>query len=80
MRLGTGVAVIYDVMRVRLTRKYADRIDGVNLRGCEVGDVLDLTPSDARMLLAERWAVPAPLTSERPRQPQVEDAGLDRAS
>jgi hypothetical protein len=43
-------------MKVRLTRKYADRINGIDLRGREPGDLLDLEPRDARLLLAEEWA------------------------
>jgi hypothetical protein len=43
-------------MRVRLTRKLAERIDGVDLSGRRVGDVLDLDPVEARLLVAETWA------------------------
>ena len=45
-------------VRVRLTRKLADEIDGVDLTGRRVGDVFDLPTSEARLLLAERWALP----------------------
>jgi hypothetical protein len=45
-------------MKVRLTRKLADRIDGVDLRGHEPGDLLELPSSDAGLLVAERWAIP----------------------
>ena len=66
-------------MRVRLTRKYSDQIDGVDLQGCEVGDVLDLSLFEARILLAEGWAVPDPQAATRRLQPpQTED--LPRAS
>jgi hypothetical protein len=44
-------------MRVRLTRKLAAYIDGVDLRGHEVDEVLDLSPEDARLLMAEEWAI-----------------------
>ena len=43
-------------MKVWLTRKHAERIDGVDLRAYAVGDTLDLPPDDARILLAEEWA------------------------
>jgi hypothetical protein len=43
---------------VRLTRKYAEAIDGVDLSGHQVGDLLDLPVRDARMLIAEGWAAP----------------------
>lgn len=45
-------------MKVRLTRKYAERIDGINLKGCGPGDVLDLPPDEARLIIAEEWAIP----------------------
>lgn len=41
---------------VRLTRKYADMIDGVNLKDAKVGDRLDLPRRDAEVLMAEGWA------------------------
>ena len=45
-------------MKVRLTRKHAEQIDGINLSGYEVGDMLDLTPDEARLIIAEEWALP----------------------
>jgi hypothetical protein len=45
-------------MRVRLIKKLAEKIDGVDLSGRSVGDLLNLKPQDARLLIAERWAVP----------------------
>jgi hypothetical protein len=43
-------------MKVRLTRKLADCIDGVDLSDHRVGDVLDLPASESRVLIAEDWA------------------------
>ena len=43
---------------VRLTRKYAEKIDGVDLSKNQVGDLMDLPTRDARMLIAEGWAAP----------------------
>ena len=45
-------------MRVRLIKKLAEIIDGVDLHGLSVGDLLNLHPKDARLLIAEQWAVP----------------------
>jgi len=45
-------------MKVRLTRKFADSIDGIDLQGRNPGDVFELRAEDARLLLAEEWAVP----------------------
>lgn len=44
-------------MRVRLTRKLAERLDGVDLTEYKVGDILNLTTSDAQLLVAEQWAI-----------------------
>lgn len=52
---------------VRLTRKYAEMIDGVNLADANVGDELDLSPRDADVLIAEGWAEPAPRRAPRRR-------------
>ena len=43
---------------VRLIRKYAEMIDGVDLGDATVGDRLELPPRDADVLIAEGWAVP----------------------
>ena len=48
-----------EVVSVRLLRKYAESIDGVNLEKAVVGDRLDLPPRDAGILIAEGWAVRA---------------------
>jgi hypothetical protein len=45
-------------MKVWLTRKHAQRIDGIDLRNYTVGDTLELQNGDARILLAEEWAKP----------------------
>ena len=52
-------AVLTERVLVRLTRKYAEMIDGVNLEHFSVGDRLELTPRDANILIAEGWAVRA---------------------
>jgi hypothetical protein len=43
-------------MQVRLTRKLAETIDGIDLSSHEVGDVFDLPAAEAQLLLAEEWA------------------------
>jgi hypothetical protein len=43
-------------MRVRLTRKLAERINGVDLTGRGIGDVLDLPEREALLLVNEQWA------------------------
>lgn len=44
-------------MKVRLTQKLAESIDGVDLRDRCVGDVFEVPEAAARLLLAEGWAV-----------------------
>jgi hypothetical protein len=45
-------------MRLRLTTKLAEVIDGVDLSHCAEGDVIELSEQDARLLMAEKWAEP----------------------
>ena len=54
-------------MKVWLTRKHAERIDGIDLRAYGVGDTLELRSGDARILMAEEWAKP----ERRKRQQQT---------
>jgi hypothetical protein len=61
-------------VKVRLTRKLAECIDGVDLSSRRVGDVVSLSPSEARLLVAEGWATPEhpgsapePPSTEAPR-------------
>jgi hypothetical protein len=46
-------------MRIRLTRKLSQSLNGVDLSRQRVGDVIDLPRHDAELLLAEGWALPA---------------------
>ena len=57
-------------MKVRLTRKHADRIDGIDLREHQPGDLLDLPTGDARVLIAEEWATREPHLADTPRRLQ----------
>lgn len=45
-------------MQVRLTKKLAEVIDGIDLSDRRVGDVMNLPMHDAEVLLAEGWASP----------------------
>jgi hypothetical protein len=45
-------------MTVWLIRKYAERIDGVDLSGRHIGDRIDLPQIEAELLVAEQWALP----------------------
>lgn len=43
-------------MQVRLTHKLANTLDGIDVSGCRVGDVLDLPDQEAAVLIKENWA------------------------
>jgi hypothetical protein len=45
-------------MRIRLIRKPALCLNGVDVANVRVGDVVDLPERDARLLLLEGWAEP----------------------
>lgn len=55
--MGTRVAPITGRMLVRLTRKLAEKIDGVDLSQNEVGMLIELPDAKARLLIAEGWAI-----------------------
>ena len=57
-------------MRVRLLKKLADAIDGIDLTRHRVGDYLLLRGKDGALLIAEGWAELA----ERRRYPRWDDA------
>jgi hypothetical protein len=46
-------------MKVRLTRKFAQFLDGIDLTHRRVGDVIEVPRREAELLLAEEWAAPA---------------------
>jgi hypothetical protein len=54
-------------MRVRLTVKLAEVVNGVDLSHASEGDILDLDSRDAAMLIAGGWAelVPEPKARRR---------------
>ena len=60
-----------DRTSVRLTRKFAEMIDGVNLSDAHVGDRLELSEHDADVLIAEGWAEPAPRRRTTVRHPHA---------
>jgi hypothetical protein len=61
------------VLRIRLTRKLAASLNGVDLSALNVGDVIEMPDAAARMLVAERWAelVADPVTppNQKPSEP-----------
>ena len=45
-------------MYVRLTKKLAEIVDGIDISHCSEGDVIDLPDREANVLFAEGWAEP----------------------
>jgi hypothetical protein len=52
------LASIRSVIRIRLTRKLAARLNGVDVSSLKVGDVIELPDWAAQMMIAEQWAEP----------------------
>jgi hypothetical protein len=46
-------------IQLRLVRKLAEEIDGVSLAEYRIGDVIQVPRSQARLLIAEGWAIVA---------------------
>ena len=73
-------------MRVRLIRKFADCIDGVDLRGHDVDEVFEIPPKEARLLVAEEWAIAERRSADLPHKierrssshPMLSDHAADR--
>ena len=64
-------------MRVRLVRKLAELIDGVDLRGHEVDEVFDVSPKDARLLMAEEWAIAERRSADLPHKTERRSSSHD---
>lgn len=45
-------------MQVRLTKKFANAINGIDLTRARVGSLITVSERDGEMLIAEGWAVP----------------------
>ena len=80
-----------ETMKLILIRKLADVMDGVDVSNHQVGDVMDLAPGEADVLIAEGWVIEdrrtrslAPGMHERrrprPAAPATLEQHLNRAS
>jgi hypothetical protein len=78
-------------MKVRLVKKLATMMDGVDVSNHDVGDVMDLPERKGRLLVAEGWAVEERRTAGPSRvlafqrdsdlgRIQREDEGVSQAS
>ena len=66
-----------DIVVVRLTHKFAQMIDGVDLSPYSVGDTAAFPAHAAGLLIAEGWAVPVGKRRNR-RQPPDHAVAADR--
>jgi hypothetical protein len=71
-----AVASRSERMRVLLTKKLANHIDGVDISAHKVGEVFEVSPKEGHLLIAEQWAIPDRRATQRPQQqpPQVMSA------
>jgi hypothetical protein len=52
-------------MKVRLTRKLANQLDGVDVSTRNEGEVFNLPRAEAELLIAEHWATPVQRADRR---------------
>ena len=64
------------MIRVRLTKKLAAVLNGVDVSRLQIGDIIELPDSAARMMIAEEWAAPAaePVITHLISQPNTGNA------
>ena len=60
-------------MKIRLKRKFADVINGIDLSKAHQGEILEVSARDAEILVAEGWA-------ERADAPPAREKAHDRPS
>ena len=65
-----------DIVVVRLTHKFAQMLDGVDLSKYSVGDTVAFHAHEARLLIAEGWAEPIAERRNRDRPP-AQSAAVD---
>ena len=53
-------------IKVRLTRKFAQIINGIDLSRARAGEEIDLSPREAQLLIAEGWASPIDTANHAP--------------
>jgi hypothetical protein len=54
--------------KVRLTRKFANMINGIDLSRARTGEEMLVSARDAEILVAEGWAVPIHKADDKPRK------------
>jgi hypothetical protein len=54
-------------VRVRLTRKFAEALNGIDLSRAKAGEELELSEREAELLVAEGWALPLDTADDTPK-------------
>ena len=62
------------VLRIRLTKKLAAALNGIDISAVRVGDVIDLPDWAARMIVAEGWAEPEAAPARASLMPLLDPA------
>ena len=55
-------------IRVRLTRKFAQILNGIDLSRTKAGEEIELTRREADLLIAEGWASPLDVADDKPKR------------
>jgi hypothetical protein len=63
-------------MRIRLVRKLAESLNGIDVSAVEAGEEIDLEDAAAVMLIMEGWAEPS---AEAPGEPPISPRTKRRA-
>jgi hypothetical protein len=58
----------HPVVKIRLNRKLADILNGIDVRRVKAGEELDLSAHDAELLVAEGWASYVERADDKPRR------------
>ena len=60
------------MVKVRLTRKFAQMLNGIDLSKCNAGEDIDVSAREADLLIKEGWASPVETADDRaPRRPKA---------
>ena len=67
------------MIRIRLTKKLAAVLNGVDVSALNIGDIIELPDAAARMMIAEGWAALAtePVVTRVPGQPNTGPSNLN---
>ena len=65
-------------MKIRLTKRFAKFIDGIDLSRATAGEVLEVSSHEAALLILEGWAAPIDEVARRVTIPATRHEAKDR--